>query len=107
MNTSPPLLPEATFKKLSPNTLEAMIDHAVSYSQLPRRAQVITFRSRTSQLAFGTGMAAMAASIMLAFMFTPQYSLTTSLQATSSHTQLQTADSSDVGDLLLLDSLGA
>jgi hypothetical protein len=103
MNTQPPLLPETTFKPLSAKKLDAMITHAMSHQQLPQQSNVIAFRRPWSQqLAFGTGMAAMAASIMFAFMFTPQH--TTVATGTNLSESTLTAD---VSDLILLDSLGA
>lgn len=110
MNTTPPLLPEATFKPLSPTKLEAMIDTALTFQQLPapaqpKQAQIITFRSPWLQnAAFGSGMLAMAASIMLAFLLTPQLDLTPGPQTTA---QSESTTSADIGDLLLLDGLGA
>lgn len=101
MNHQTPLLPEANFTPLSAARLEAMIDHALAQPQLPRQAEVIHFQSFKQRLAFGTGMAAMAASIMLAFMFTPQYTPTGSANSTD------IANSGDISDLLLMDSFGA
>lgn len=102
MNTTPPLLPETTFKPLSARKLDTMITHALSHQQLPREAQVIAFRP-LQKLAFGGGMVAMAASIMLAFMLAPQVSLT----GLATGTGTDVAASSELSDMLLLDSLGA
>jgi hypothetical protein len=102
MNTTPPLLPETTFKPLASAKLEAMITHAVSHQQLPREAQIIAFRP-LQKLALGSGMAAMAASIMLAFMLTPQGSLT----SVTTNTGTDVAASSELSDMILLESLGA
>jgi hypothetical protein len=99
MNTQPPLLPETTFKPLSAKKLDAMVTHAMSHQQLPQQGNVIAFRRPWM---FGTGMAAMAASIMFAFLFTPQYTNV----ATGTNLSESTL-TADVSDLILLDSLGA
>ncbi len=99
MTNQPPLLPETTFAPLSEARLNAMIDTALTHRQLPRQAQVISFPQR---LAYAGGMTAMAASIMLAFMFTPQY---TTPVVSSGADIATTAD--DVSDFLLLESFGA
>lgn len=93
-----PLLPETTFKPLSNARLEGMINHALTHQQLPVQARVINFNSWRQKAAFGTTMAAMAASILLAFMVTPQY---TQVSTVATNPDL----SADVSDLLLLESL--
>ncbi len=98
MTNQPPRLPETTFAPLPQARLDAMIDHALTHRQLPRTAQVISFPQR---LAYAGGMATMAASILLAFMFTPQYAA----PVTSAGTDIAT--SADPSDLLLLESFGA
>lgn len=97
MNTQPPLLPETTFKPLSATRLESMITHAMSHQQLPRENNVIAFRRPWF---FATGMAAMAASVMLTFMLTPQYT-----PVATSGNLTNTALTADVSDMLLLESL--
>lgn len=99
MTKQPPLLPETTFAPLSEAKLNAMINTALTHRQLPRQSHVINF---TQRLAYMGGMTAMAASIMLAFMFTPQY---TSQVVTTGADVAATSD--DVSDILLLESFGA
>lgn len=99
MTKQPPLLPETTFAPLSAAKLNAMIDTALTHRQLPRTAHVISFPQK---LAYTGGLTAMAASIMLAFMFTPQYTA----PVTSAGTDIATS-ASDPSDLLLLESFGA
>lgn len=103
MNTQPPLLPETTFKPLSHTRLEAMIAHAVTHKQEAVN-NVVAFRR---PWAATVGLGAMAASIMLAFMVSPQY--TTVVTSGSTGTDIAQADTaqSDVSDLLLLESFGA
>ncbi|RYG61291.1 MAG: hypothetical protein EON60_04055 [Alphaproteobacteria bacterium] len=103
MTKHPPLLPETTFAPLPQAKLNAMINTALTHRQLPRQAQVISFSQR---LAYASGMTAMAASIMLAFMFTPQYSTPVTSPVASTGTDLA-ATADDVSDLLLLESFGA
>ena len=100
MTNQPPLLPETTFAPLSQAKLSEMIDHAVTYRQLPRTAQVISFPQK---LAYTGGLTAMAASIMLAFMFTPQYTATVTA---ASGTDIA-VNTSDMSYLLLLETFGA
>lgn len=99
-----PSLPETSFQPLTEARLDAMINHALSHQQLPAHpsagSNVIAFRKSWAQnLAFGTGMAAMAASILIAFMVTPQYSTFTP--------GTDVASTSDISDMLLLESFGA
>ena len=102
MNTTPPLLPETTFKPLAASRLEAMIDHALTHPQTGRSSNIIAFQP-LQKFAFGSGMAAMAASIMLAFMLTPQGSLST--LTTTNNPTTNIAISSEMSDMLLLESL--
>lgn len=106
MKPQPPLLPEATFTALHAAKLEAMIDIALSHPQqqaTPPSGNVVAFRHHTlgQRLAYSGGMAAMAASVMLAFLLTPQVS------GTASTTVAETSSSADFSDMLLYDSLGA
>ena len=98
--TPRPTLPETPFTSLAPARLEAMIDHALSHPQQGQTPgdQVIVFRPRWQGMAFGSGMAAMAASVVLALMLAPAYSPTS---------QVAEAPQADLTDLLLLDTLGA
>ena len=102
MNTTPPLLPETAFKPLSEAKLNSMISHALTHRQEGAAVtnNVIAFRRPWTAT---IGLGAMAASIMLAFMATPQYSGV--LPDASTGTDIAT--SSDVSDLLLLESFGA
>ena len=77
-----------------------MITHTMSHQQLPREANIIAFH-RT--WLFGTGMATMAASIMLAFLFTSQYITVVATNPALENSSL----TADVSDLILLHSLGA
>ena len=106
MKPQAPLLPEATFQALSEAKLEAMMDIALSHPQeqtAPQPAKVIAFPHRTlfQNMAYGGGLATMAASVVLAFMLMPG-SATTSVTAS-----LDSASTADLGDMLLYDTFGA
>lgn len=108
MTHTPPRLPDTGFPPLKAEKLEAMIDFALAHpqqgAQPARRGNIIAFpRRMVHNLAFGSGMAAMAASVMLAFMLTPQTTLTT----TAALTVTEAPTSADVTDMLLYESLGA
>lgn len=102
-----PLLPEATFTPLPQARLEQMIDHALSHSQQPAAGNVIAFgpRQAARNWMFGSGMAAMAASIMLTFMLTPQ--MNTGSLSLASTSAASISSQADVSDMILLDTLGA
>lgn len=105
MKPQAPLLPEATFQALSNAKLEAMIDIALRHPQeaAPPSGNVLAFPRRNlfQNMAYSGGMAAMAASVVLAFMLTPATS-TTSVTAL-----LNTPTTADISDMLLYESLGA
>lgn len=106
MKPQAPLLPEATFQALSSAKLEAMIDIALSHPQesaTPQQAQVIAFPRRNwfHNMAYSGGMAAMAASVVLAFMLMPD-STTTAITAS-----LDTTSNAELSDMLLYDTFGA
>lgn len=103
MNTQPPRLPETAFKPLSATRLEAMIAHAVTHKQ-ENISNVVAFRR---PFAATVGLGAMAASIMLAFMVSPQYTSVVTSSSTGTEIAQSDATSSDVSDLLLLESFGA
>ncbi len=106
MKPQAPLLPEATFQALSSAKLEAMIDIAISHTQEQPTAptgKVIAFPRRNAfqNMAYSGGLAAMAATVVLAFMLAPNdttSTVTASLDATSSP---------ELSDMILYDSLGA
>lgn len=105
MTKPTPLLPETTFQPLSAAKLESMINVALSHPQeqaAPAQGNVISFTNWRNRLAYGGSMAAMAASVMMAFMLTPQFTTT----ATAS-LDIENSDTADVGDLLLYESLEA
>ncbi len=91
-------LPETPFTPLSPTRLEAMIDHALTHPQHTRSAPVIAFRPRWQGMAYGSGLAAMAASVVLALMLAPAF---------PTSPQVAEAPQADLTDLLLYDTLGA
>jgi hypothetical protein len=101
MNPKMPLLPEATFKPLSEARLESMVNNALSHRQYAAQPNVVNFNSWRKNVAFGSTMAAMAASIMLAFLLTPQYTHV----STITHHATSSEMSADISDLILLDSL--
>ncbi len=94
-----PHLPESTFAPLSASKLEAMIDRALTHPQ-QQASNVVAFRRPWATTA---GLTAMAASILLAFMVTPAYTPSGS----STGTAVAQSDTTDVSDLLLLESFGA
>ena len=66
--TTPLTLPEVPVTHLSAKRLEAMINHALTFPHTGRTAQVVPF---VKPWAFTTGVAALAASLLLSITLSP------------------------------------